>query len=438
MFRLLVPAALLVLVSCTPTEPGPDGGSVACPTPSGSGTTHSTWPTASETWAAADGPHKVTADYRIAAGQTLTLEPCAEVLLSSGVHLDVQGKVVGQGTATKPIRIAAAQASQPFGAINVTAPGSLELSFTNIANGGSDTITYGAIDARGDQLLPVQPILKLREVAITGSVQYGVSLRGGAGFTADSANLAISGSGKAPVRTLPRMLTNLPSGSYTGNAQDVILVETEAYGDVTLEDVTVRERGVPYLVGDSTFGTFNVGTSTTPVKLTIEAGVTMKFKKNQAAGLIIDKGSMARAANGTLVAVGTSAKPIVLTSAAASPAAGDWLGVSFGNNPVAGNQMAYVEVRYAGGPSGANSFHCQPNGQFSTSEDAAVSLYGQPPSAFITNSTFASSAGAGINLAYNGSSVDMLPTNTFTAVTGCKLTTPRSATGTCPASSPCP
>jgi hypothetical protein len=362
------------------------------------------------------------------------------VRMSPGTHLQVEGAVVAEGTAAKPIRIGAVSASQPFAAIQVWAPGTLSLAYAVVANGGSDTTnSYGVIEARGDQLLPAQEILKVNNVAVTGAVAFGVSLRGGAAFTKDSVALTVSGAAKGPVRILPRLLTNLPSGTYTGNTVDAVVVETEAYGDVTLEDVVVKDRGVPYHVGgELSFGTFKVGTGTTPVKLTIEPGVVMKFKKNQAAGLVIDSGSQARLANGTLVAVGTAAKPIVFTSQASPAAAGDWLGLTFGNQLTAANQIEYAQLRYAGAASGANSFHCQPNGSFSANEDAAISLYGQPATAFVKNSTLADISGVGVNLAYYGTYVDFLPTNTFTNVSGCKVSTPRTAAGPCPGSVSCP
>lgn len=437
------PLALLAAsVSACLVDPGnPDSGTTpSCPAATGSGTTHSGFITANETWAASGNPHLVTADVRVNAGVRLTIEPCAEVRLSGGAHLSVEGTAIAEGTAQKPIRIEAAQASAPFGAIQVWAPGTLSLAYATVKGGGSDTTnSYGAIEARGDQLLPAQKVLKVNNVAVAGAVQYGVSLRAGAAFTDDSAGLTISGSGKAPVRALPRLLTNLPSGTYTGNALDAIVVETESYGDVSLEDVTIKDRGVPYhLGGDFSLGGFNVGWGTAPVRLTIEPGVVLKFKKQQGAGLHVDRGSQATPANGTLVAVGTAAKPIVFTSQAAAPAAGDWAGLTFGKQPQAANQLAYVEIRYAGGPSGANSFHCQPGGGFSTDEDAAIAIYGQPPSAFVTNSTFADSAGAGVNLAYSGSPVDFLPTNTFTNLADCKVTTPRQSGGACPATVSCP
>ena len=103
----------------------------------------------------------------------------------------------------------------------------------------------------------------------------------------------------------------------------------------------------------------------------------------------------------------------------------------------AANALDHVDVRYAGGPSGANSFHCETDGSFSKSEDAAVSIYVKP-GAFITNSLFSDSKGAGINLAYSDDYVDLKATNTFNAIAGCSVTRPRAkTTGACTAS-PCP
>lgn len=53
--------------------------------------------------------------------------------------------------------------------------------------------------------------------------------------------------------------------------------------------------------------------------LTIEAGATIKFKKGKTA-LVITRGAK-------IVAVGTESKPIVFTSAEATPARGDWGGI---------------------------------------------------------------------------------------------------------------
>lgn len=417
-----------------------DAGADECVAPTGTGVTHSAFITTNETWKAADGVHKVTTSLKIAKGATLTVEPCVVVALSKGVTLTIEGNLSAQGTATKPIVFAATDAANAFGSLSVWAPGTLSLAYATISYGGADTANhFGVIDARGDQLLKAQEILRVDHVTVSGATAYGVSLRAGAAFVAGSTALTIKGAAVAPLRVLPRLVSNLPDGNYTGNAADEIVVETEAYGDVTLEDVTFHDRGVPYRIGGPvSLGTLQVGPATPPVTLTLEPGVTFRFKKGSASALRIDKGSMGVAAKAALVAVGTASKPITFTSAQTVPAPGDWLGIDFGNVPLAANQLEHVQILYAGAASGANGFHCQPNGNFSANEDAALSVYGVPPLPFLKNSHIAHSAALGVNLAYSGAFVDFVPTNTFDMLGSCKTSYPRNANGSCPGSVPCP
>jgi hypothetical protein len=432
----VVVTVLVTLAGCDDgsTDGGDDGGPPgACEAPIGPGVEHSGAIASDETWAAADGPHVVTFGIDVAAGARLTIEPCSQVRLRQGYSVVVEGELVAEGTAERPIELVADDPTEPWGSIQVFAPGSARLAYVTLQDAGGDTSNaYGALEARGDQYLPAQEVLFVDHVTVVRSSAYGVSLRAGAAFTADSSDLIVTGSSKAPLRILPRLASNVPTGSYTGNAEDVIAIETEAYGDVTLEDVTLHDRGVPYRVGDEvTLGDFIVRGDTSPVALTIEPGTILQFKAG--ARLEIDNDSSGAA----LVARGTPDSPIVFTSAAATPAAGDWVGVVFGGTPDARSRLDSVEIRYAGGASMADSHHCEPDGAFSRDENAAVSIYGEPASEFITNATIADSGRLGVNLAYFGSFVDFEPTNEFVNVPGCDVTWPRDADGNCPASSPC-
>ena len=441
--RLLV-STFAVLAACSNSNPsandaGADAPANACAAPTGPGTTHADSIAADETWTAAGSPHLVTASIRVDTGVKLTIEPCAQVRLGASNHIEVDGTLVAEGTADRPITFDENDA-QPWGYVEAFAPGTISLAYATLTGGGGDeTNAYGALEARGDQTAPAQPVLKVSHVTVASSAAYGVSLRAGGAFTADSTSLDVHGSTKAPLRIDPRLATNVPAGSYTSNGLDAIVVETEAYGDVTLEDVTFHERGVPYQIGgETTVGTFVVGGGSTLATLTIDPGVTFRFVKGSGAVLHVDKGSTSAAATGALVAKGTATQPIVFTSAAASPAAGDWVGLDFGNVPSATDALDHVEVHYAGADPQANGFHCLPNGSVSTDEKAGMSIYGQPAASMITNGVFADIDGAGVNLAYQGTPVDFVTGSTFTNVTGCKVTTPKNANGTCPASSPCP
>jgi hypothetical protein len=431
---------LTLLAACSNSNPVTDAGvdaSNSCAAPTGAGTPHVDAIAANETWTAAGSPHLVTASIKVNAGVTLTIEPCATVKLGGSNHIEVDGTLVAEGTADKPITFAQNDA-QPWGYVNVYAPGTISLAYATLTGGGGDeTNAYGAIEARGDQTAPAQAILKVRNVTVASSAAYGVSIRAGGAFTADSSALVVTGSKKAPLRINPRLATTVPTGTYTGNGTDAIVVETEAYGDVNVEDVTFHDRGVPYQIGgEKTVGTFKVGGGSALSTLTIDPNVSFRFIKGGV--LHVDTGSTSSAATGALVAKGSATQPIVFTSAATPPAAGDWVGLDFGNVPSATDKLDHIEVHYAGADPQANGFHCMPNGTVSTNEDAAISIYGQPTAGMITNSLFADIAGAGINLAYKGTAVDFLTGNTFTNVTGCKVTTPKDLSGSCPTSSPCP
>lgn len=74
--------------------------------------------------------------------------------------------------------------------------------------------------------------------------------------------------------------------------------------------------------------------------LTIQPGVTVKFETG--ASLHIGYYN-----NATLIANGTSSKPIVFTSTAANPTAGAWEGITFWDNSL-NSSMQYCKVQYAG------------------------------------------------------------------------------------------
>jgi hypothetical protein len=452
MKRLLLPllasASVVGFVHCSsndssPAGPGNDAGfgtdgsvepdsSVAstCAPVTGPGTKHKDDVAADETWKASDGPHIVTFGFKVKTGAKLTIEPCAEVRLQAGYSIVVEGALVANGAADKPITIVADDAAKPWGYLQVFAPGTLSLAYATVSGGGGETTnSYGMIEARGDQLLPAQKILKLDHVTLADSAAFGVSLRAGGAFTDDSQAVTIKGGKSAPMRILPRLASGIPSGTYTGNADDAIVVETEAYGEVNYEDVTFHDRGVPYRIGgDKTSGDLRVGPSA--FKLTIEEGAKLAFKKGGALRAVEGP-----ATTGLLVANGTAGKPVVFTSAEKAPAAGDWVGVVLGK--VAGPfKLDHVELRYAGGPSQANGHHCQPSpttpGEQSKNDDAALAIYHQPGASYLTNSVVADSAGDGVNNAYTGTFVDAKPTNTFTAVASCSVTYPLPTVGQCP------
>jgi hypothetical protein len=442
--RLLASAIALtlgLLVACGSSNSSPDGGSglaeaaaaSTCSIPTGPGTTHEGLVTADERWTAAASPHVVTFDMTVRSGATLTLEPCAVVRIKKGYAIVAEGHLVAAGSALQPVDIGPFEEGQSWGYLQVVVPGTLSLAYTTVhGGGGQDVNALGMIEARGDQDLTAQPVLKVDHVSVVGSATWGVSLRGSGAFTVDSQALTITGSAKEAMRILPRLATNIPSGSYTGNAVNAILVETEAYGDVNLEDVTFHNRGVSYHVGGSyTFGTLRVGPN--PVALTIEAGVTMAFSSTGTLSTVSNNGS-----TGAIVAAGSATQPIVFTSVSPTPSAGDWQGLVFSHVADVHSRLDHVEIRFAGAVSQASGGHCEPDKGYYVGDDAALTIFAQPASEFLTNSLIADSKTLGVDLAYFGDPVDFLASNQFVDVTSCKVSTPRLPSGACPDTIACP
>ena len=80
--------------------------------------------------------------------------------------------------------------------------------------------------------------------------------------------------------------------------------------------------------------------------LTIEPGVTLAFESGLGIGIGYDDST-----SGKLVAVGTAQSLITFTSAAASPAAGDWSGIYFWGGTMGGTKIAYANLDYCGSDS---------------------------------------------------------------------------------------
>jgi len=418
----------------------PDVGA-ACPAP-GAGTKHTGTDIAADTvWRAVDSPHVVTYTTRINKGATLTIEPCSQVLFEGTHGLNVEGKLVARGTPTQRITFGRGTAATAWTYL-AGYGGSIDLASATLTGGGSASGANGfaALDVRADPALPRTPLLRVEDVVVEGSELHGVSLRGSAGFVAGSQGLVVRGAAKSAVRAAPHLVQDLPAGQYTGNSADEILVVAE--GNM-LEDTTWKDRGVPYRVGDENGNgkLLPIGSTAPPAvraQLTLEAGVKVRVA---ATGRIqLSKAGVPSVTTGAIVAQGTSAKPIVFSSAQKTPAAGDWVGLVFDDVPDAADKLDHVRIEYAGGWSGASSFHCDLKGKggYDEAETGALLIFGQPAASFLTNSTIADSAGYGVDLAYYGTTVDFMATNTFERLATCKQSTPRDAKGACPLGVTCP
>lgn len=424
------------------TTPAPDADSPdastpveACPAPKAGPTLHATDIETNEVWSADTSPHYVDEDISITEDSTLTIEPCATVLVAKGKHLDVaypgngSGHLMAVGTAERPIRFAA-QTAGHWASIHVRAPGTARLAHVTLeSGGGSGDFEDGAtLDAIGDGRLPADPTFFLDHVTVKGSIGTGISMKLGATFFPDSRDVVVTGSGNDanpfPVEIEEHSMDAFPTGRYEGNEVDEILLRTYGHGPVNgglTVDATLHDRGIPYRMGKTVIDDFIVGPATDmpAATLTIEAGVVLRFEKQTALVIQAQTDGQAR---GGLRALGTAGKPVVFTSAAADPKPGDWRGIWFGGTPMATNALDHVRIEYAG-------YDCQcvlnTCSKAAVESEGAVIFTGQAPSAFITNTTFKAIAGHGITQGFDGALVNFRPTNTFEDVSGCVQTLPR-------------
>jgi hypothetical protein len=423
------------VIDCPRPSPGPDGGA----TVHGSGNV-----AGNETWTAADSPHVVPYDTSI--DGTLTIEPCAEVLIAEGKSITVgsTGKLVAEGLVTKPIHIGARDPSKPFARISAGGGGTIRLAHATVDNGGDPQNTIadvaGLLFLQGvDQNAPTQPTLFVDTVTVRGSRSNGIHMLDGAGFAPGSKDLTVTGSAQFPVSMWARAVGTLPTGKYTGNATDEILFDGGGGSHAVHEDTTMYNRGVPYRVGNSLSGSNPVlsierqaPSSPGLATLTVEAGVKVRLRKG---GVIsVQRFTNPSPAQGAIVVNGTAAQPVIFTSAEANPAPGDWYGIWFGLIPAPNNKIDHARVEYAGGGSpGGDACNTNPP------PSGAIRIFGQPSSQFVTNTTIFQSPTYGIDRGWAGDNkIDFTPTNTFTNVVACVQTYPRDANGSCPSTIPCP
>jgi len=428
-----------VFAACSSPVPSspPPSTAAACSTVTGiAPEEHGDTIMANQTWGS--GPHLVTFDVSVRAGATLTIAPCAVVRMRSNTGLDVRegGTLVAEGTMMQPIRFEPEAAGTTWRPIEVT--GQARLAHVTITGGGDVGIdpTSAALWLRaGGAVESAQPVVRAVHVTIIGAAKFGVRLEGRATFTDDSEELTVMGSGQFPVLSSPGGIGSLPSGRYTGNAHDEVLVPG---GDIQW-DTTLRDRGVPYHVGQpgSENASLRVSGKAVPL-LTIDPGVILRFEPH--AGMEIEHLSGAGPASGALRVMGTAALKVLFTSAAEKPAAGDWVGISFGKTPDPRNSIDHATIEYAGASASAQNHSCANPAapQDETNVDrAAVLIFGQPAAPFITNSTIAHSAADGIQRGWFGAAVDFLPSNAFDDIAWCYQSFPRPEMVDCPVEVPC-
>lgn len=317
------------------------------------GTVHGGFVNTVETWTLAGSPHRLPNGVNIQENGSVTLEPCARVIVGDGqtVYVSDGGTLIANGQADHPI-LFDSSATVPSRGLwagihfaQHARPNSM-LHYVNVEEAGSDTGLPAAIWVDDEFALDVQ------HVRVVRSKRDGIMLAGPARFAPGSVDLVVTESGIAEELSVPvhfaqaNSVGSLPEGTYTGNVLDEILVDSP-WVQAT---ATWRNpgQGARYRLQEGLV----VGGPTGAV-LTIAPGTTLAFAQSKSL-------NVATEADGAIVLDGGSdATRIVLTSARPTPDAGDWGGIWIARNASrAATKIDYVTIEFAGFADGLDAVGC--------------------------------------------------------------------------------
>ncbi len=293
-------------------------GSAAFGVPAGP-THHSGMLDSSEVWLPSGNPHILDDDVFTADSVTLTIMPGCTVLVSADAEL-----YTGYATPGSIVAVGTPDSIVTFTSLSDTVPGfwrsisfysntmsTARMSYCNVLFGGKTSDQFGAITVD-------QTGIKFDHNVVRKSGSNGVWLSG-TGCFGDFSNNTIAACTRYAVHIAAEYVPTLGTGNtLTGNTREGVLVR----GGTVKTTGTWLYHGVPYVIN----GDVAVQDATNSPVLTLAAGTTLKLTP-------MTEFYIGYSSPGGLIADGTGGQ-ITFTSSIASPAPGDWVGLSFYANSI--------------------------------------------------------------------------------------------------------
>lgn len=291
---------------------------------------------ADETWAIADGTHRISCTVEVD-GATLTIGGGQEILVAKGSAL-----TVGKGDRASGLRIEGSSAAPVRLAGEVPEAASWRgLQLGSLASGVTLSgleLENGSANGTGAGLVVDGVEVAVDGLQISGAEDCGLRLSGEGRLAVGSRGLVLQGNSTWPVCTTAAQVHTLPTEDslYTGNGEDGVYIDEGTLTQAT----TWVDLGVPYVLDVNLLAN---GTADAPAVLTLEGGVVVQATANK--GILI---SGSKGAAG-LVTQGTEASPVRFEGYGAN-VAGYWKGISISSYAVeASTHLEWTTIQDAGG-----------------------------------------------------------------------------------------
>lgn len=412
-----------------------------------------------QTWS---GTRAVNCDVIVTGELTIAAGTRVELAADATIRVSPYGTLRVEGSAAQPVLFTRADATKAWGWLFIeraAATQEASIRYATFTGGGKDDLPLETSTRLSSTIHLTRENVVLDHVTIENSAGVGLAMDT-VSLGAGSAALTVTGSASFPVFLCPSRAGSLPSGTYTGNGTDALLLGSawlprHTCQERVINDLTLANFGVPWQLGTGrqaaniVLDTVHSGESDLTrarPKLTILPGVRIQaafipVTPNAPEGSTTIRVNQGKPSGGAYVplgaieARGTTAQPIVFTSAKATPAAGDWQGFYFAGGLDARSNLEHVIIEFAGGESRTSSA-CETKPSAGFDADAAVVVLAEvsPGRSVITNSTIRDSKGSGIARVWQGGGeVDFVATNTVERVGWCMQTSVPPAVGVCTA-----